>query len=157
MSRRSGVVTAGSGRADADHLTRTTLEIEGGSSPASIAAAIRALQRVPGVLLADMHAASTRAVVAHDGAVDPASFVRAVAGAGIRASIVRETPSFGNASALPGTQFLKMFAASALVVLPLTFAAIFFASAAERQWLLPLFSLSYILIFFVRSAIARRR
>jgi Cu+-exporting ATPase len=151
-------VIAGSGTGGGgDRLTRTTLEIEGGSSPASIAAAIRALQRVPGVLLADMHAASTRAVVAHDGAVDPASFVRAVAAAGIRASIVRDTAAVSRASTLPDAQFLKVFAASALIVLPLTFVAIFFASAAERQWLLPLFSLSYVLIFFVRSAIARRR
>jgi hypothetical protein len=154
MSRRSGIVIAGSG---ADRLTRTTLEIESGSSPAAIAAAIRALQRVPGVLLADMHAASTRAVVAHDGAVDPASFVRAVAGAGIRASIVRDPPAAPNAAALPDARFLKAFAASALLVLPLTFVAVFFADAAERRWLLPLFSLSYIVIFFVRSAIFRRR
>ncbi len=148
---------AGSDPRNSDQLTRTTLEIEGGPSATSISAAIRALQRVPGVLLADMHPASTRAVVAHDGAVDPASFVRAVAGAGIRASIVRDTSPVTGHALLSDARSFKVFAASALMVLPLTFVAIFFASAPERQWLLPLVLLSYALVFFVRRAMTRRR
>jgi hypothetical protein len=56
-----------------DGLTRTTLQIDGTMSPPSVAQVLEALQRVPGVLLAEVNPQNARAVVAHDAAVPAAS------------------------------------------------------------------------------------
>lgn len=69
-------------------LTRTTLQTFGDASAASLAVLVRALQRVPGVLIAELQAAGARVIVMHDSAVPVASFVTAAATAGIRATIV---------------------------------------------------------------------
>jgi hypothetical protein len=66
---------AAPGAGDADILTRTTLQMDEGLSMASIAQLIKALQRVPGVLLAEIAAGSARAIVAHDAAVPGASLL----------------------------------------------------------------------------------
>ncbi len=71
-----------------DHLTRTTLQIDGSLTTPSIAHVLHALHRVPGVLLAEINAVSARAVVAHDSAVTTASLLAAAAGAGVHATIV---------------------------------------------------------------------
>jgi hypothetical protein len=75
-----------------DLLTRTTLQIDGSMSTTSIAHMIQALQRVPGVLLAEVDAVGNRATVAHDAAVPTASFLAAAAGAGVYAGLVVGTP-----------------------------------------------------------------
>jgi len=72
-----------------DSLTRTTLHVDAAAPAALVAAAVRALQRVPGVLLADLDAATARLVVAHDGAVPVASLVAAATQAGVNARIAR--------------------------------------------------------------------
>jgi hypothetical protein len=69
-------------------LTRTILQIEGGLSVASSSQVTRALQRVLGVLLAEVKSGSARATVAHDDAVTTASLLAAAGGAGVRAKIV---------------------------------------------------------------------
>jgi hypothetical protein len=69
-------------------LTRTTLQTFGDASAASLAALVRALQHVPGVLIAELQAAGARVIVMHDSGVPIASFVTAAATAGVRAAIV---------------------------------------------------------------------
>jgi cation transport ATPase len=77
-----------SGFGSADILTRTTLQIDGSPSSASIAKVVAALQRVPGVLLAEANAVTARATVAHDSGVSTAELVAAAFRAGVRADIV---------------------------------------------------------------------
>lgn len=71
-----------------DMLTRTTLELHDVIVPASIAHMIYALQRVPGVLLADLNLTAANVVVAHDSAVSTASLLQAATAAGARVSLV---------------------------------------------------------------------
>jgi hypothetical protein len=74
---------------DGDSLTRTTLQIAGSPSQSALAQIVRALQSVPGVLLADLNPSDARVLVAHDGAVPATALVAAASGAGSNASIVR--------------------------------------------------------------------
>lgn len=76
--------------AGGDSLTRTTLQVSQSISIAEIGDVVRALQRVPGVLLADLNPSSARVTVAHDGAVSTAALVSAAKVAGAHATIVRE-------------------------------------------------------------------
>jgi len=71
-----------------DMLTRTTLQLQDVLPPASIAHLIFALQRVPGVLLADLNLGATSVVVAHDSAVSAASLLSAANATGARATLV---------------------------------------------------------------------
>jgi hypothetical protein len=82
-------VTSGGG----DSLTRTTLHVDGATSAVLVANVVHALQRVPGVLLADLDAATARLVVAHDGAVPVTSLVAAATLAGVNARVVRSGPT----------------------------------------------------------------
>lgn len=70
-----------------DMLTRTTLQLQDVLPPASIAHLIFALQRVPGVLLADLNLGATSVVVAHDSAVSTASLLSAANATGARATL----------------------------------------------------------------------
>jgi hypothetical protein len=92
-------VTSGGG----DSLTRTTLHVDAAASATLVADAVRALQRVPGVLLADLDAATARLVVRHDGAVPVTSLVAAATQAGINAHVVRTGPSRDPGAPLAGT------------------------------------------------------
>ncbi len=76
--------------AGGDSLTRTTLQVSQTISIAAIGDVVRALQRVPGVLLADLNPSSARVTVAHDGAVLTSALVSAAKGAGAHATIVSE-------------------------------------------------------------------
>jgi hypothetical protein len=81
------VIVSGAG---GDSLTRTTLQVSQSISIAAIGDVVRALQRVPGVLLADLNPSSARVTVAHDGAVLTSALVSAAKGAGAHATIVSE-------------------------------------------------------------------
>lgn len=70
-----------------DALTRTTLEIGGTASRASIAGMTYALRHVPGVLLADVNSGGAAVVVAHDGAVSVSALVAAASDAGVVATV----------------------------------------------------------------------
>jgi hypothetical protein len=80
-SRASSAVAA------SDLLTRTTLLFEGAAPVAAIAAAVRALKKVPGVLLAEHDAANAVAFVAHDSGVAAEALLAAAARAGAPAHI----------------------------------------------------------------------
>ena len=143
----------------ADTLTRTTLQIEGGASASSIAAAVRALQRVPGVLLADMLPANTRAIVAHDAAVDAASLVNAVAAAGIRAAIVAPPRAVGRSGGPPvyaSAALVRGIASAIVVFATLTLVNLAVQGGADRRWLLPVASTSLLLFLITRSIGTRR-
>jgi hypothetical protein len=87
-----------------DVLTRTTLRIESAIiSALSLSEMKRALQRVPGVLLAEISGAGDSATVAHDSAVPMTSLVAAVAATGAHATVVAQprTPAVGAGVALP--------------------------------------------------------
>ncbi len=71
-----------------DGLTRTQLHIHD-ATPASIRHVLRALQRVPGVLLAENRKTTSYAIVAHDSAVAEQSLIAAAAVAGSRATVVK--------------------------------------------------------------------
>jgi hypothetical protein len=71
-----------------DMLTRTTLQLHEVMSPTSLAHMIFALQRVPGVLLADLNLGAKSVVVAHDSAVSTASLLTAATATGARATLV---------------------------------------------------------------------
>jgi hypothetical protein len=71
-----------------DVLTRTALQLHEVISPASIAHTIFALQRVPGVLFADLNVGAKSVVVAHDSGVSTASLLTATRASGARATLV---------------------------------------------------------------------
>jgi hypothetical protein len=72
-----------------DSLTRTTMHVDGTLSLPLVAGVVHALQRVPGVLLADLDAGTARLTVAHDGAVPVASLIAAAARAGVTTRVLR--------------------------------------------------------------------
>jgi hypothetical protein len=74
--------------AGGDLLTRTTLRFGGGASPPAIDQAVRALQRVPGVLTVETDAGAASALVAHDIAVPITSLLAAAKLAGAEAKVV---------------------------------------------------------------------
>ncbi len=109
-----------------DMLTRTTLRIESAIvSVPSLSEIKRALQRVPGVLLADISGAGDSATLAHDSAVPMTSLLAAVAATGAHATVVaqpQKTPAVSAGVALPlaavPVQRL-LFVAALVLVLPL--------------------------------------
>ncbi len=84
-----------------DSLTRTTLQIGGSPSQSLISDVIHALQRVPGVLLADVNPVNAQALVAHDGAVPTGALVSAASGVGATATIVADKAAPSEGRLLP--------------------------------------------------------
>jgi len=144
----------------ADLLTRTTLHLGGNPSTLSVAQMIRALQRVPGVLLAEINAADARAIVAHDAAVPGASLVAAAARAGINAAIVSNTPmpsmsvNAGSAVNTIRARRLVIGAVEAFVVLSSMNALL--PKSNENHWLLAVL-LSTTWLLFLASMIVRKK
>ena len=141
-----------------DLLTRTTLQIDASLPAPTIAQAIRALQRVPGVLLAELNSASTQATVAHDCAVTAGSLLAA---AGVQARIVADT----RAPTLDVEKTLQLAAAASLRRFMAVATAVFFGLAVVdllvpdgtvKSWLGPLLIWS-LWLFFIAEAVVRRR
>jgi cation transport ATPase len=146
---------------DTDLLTRTTLQVDGSSAGGSLAQMIRALQRVPGVLLAEVNAATARAVVAHDAAVPATSLIAAAEKAGVHVRIIGDTraPKLADKPGTPlhslGRRQLLIAAAAAFIVL--TIVDLLVPNAAQKHGVL--FALTSLLwaLFLVKSFIRRRR
>jgi Cu+-exporting ATPase len=142
-------------------LTRTILQIEGVLSVASIAQVTRALQRVPGVLLAEVNSGSARATVAHDDAVTAASLLAAAGGAGVRAKIVPDpaTAAPGGGAASPQrpawSEWLPIVVTALFAALALS--AILFPDVAFKHWLVPAMMASLGLALLARSIVRRPR
>jgi Cu+-exporting ATPase len=145
----------------ADLLTRTILQIDGVMSITSIAQVTRALQRVPGVLLAEVNAASARATVAHDDAVTTASLLAAAAGAGVRAEIVAGPPAAaptGGAALEPRlnwNRYLRILTVAGFAAFAVT--GMLVPGVADKHWLLPAVISSLWLVFLAKSIAGRPR
>jgi hypothetical protein len=144
-----------------DLLTRTTLQIDGQMSVPAIELAVRALQRVPGVLVAAMDAAAARVVVSHDAGVPAASLLAAVAGSGLRAKFVCDTraPAIQIQSAL-GTARppnRTLVAVAAAIFVPVAFAVTFIPGLANNHWLMPAAFVTLWALVFAQMLLARRR
>jgi hypothetical protein len=146
--------------AGVDLLTRTTLQIEGVMSAPTIAQLTLALQRVPGVLLAAVDAASARASIAHDSGVPAASLLAAAATAGAMAHVVADTRAPEPAGVAPArlrnrrNRQLLTVAAALFVALAVIDALI--PALAARDGLLVALSLSLWVFFLARSIAAPR-
>jgi hypothetical protein len=145
-----------------DLLTRTTLQLDAGVSADAVREMVRTLQRVPGVLLADL-AASDRAIVAHDAAVPTASLVAAAHRAGVGAHIVADAAS-PTSDGNPGETVLlrqharmrRMVTVTAAVFLALTLIETGITNVAVRH-ILSLVLMTSLWAFFIAEAIIARR
>jgi hypothetical protein len=115
-------------------LTRTTIAVASDLSPPLIAQLVAALQRVPGVLLADWVAASAHAVVAHDAAVPVAALEAAAASTGLKARILSAPPMLPARTAVittaPAMTALRLFTVAVAVLVLLAVAYTF----GPRAW-----------------------
>ncbi len=137
-------------------LTRTTLQIDGATSAPSVESIVRALQRVPGVLLAEMNAASARAVVAHDGAVAPASLLAAVAAAGNRAQIIADTRPVVPVGDGRTLMLVRVAGVATVAFVALTLAEVFLPGNDDKLRVLPLIMSVFWFLFFAQSFVTRR-
>ncbi len=142
-------------------LTRTTLQVDGTLAGDSVTHMIRALQRVPGVLLAEVNGANDGADVAHDAAVPTTSLIAAAQNAGVHVRIVGDTrvPTLAaNQSAslhLLATRQFLIAAVSAFVVL--TIVNLLAPNAAEKHGVLIGLTAVLWAVFLAKSFIAHRR
>jgi copper chaperone CopZ len=142
-----------------DMLTRTTLRIDTAISALSVSELKRALQRVPGVLLAEIDGSAGRATVAHDSAVQMTSLFDAVAANGAHASVVTEprapAVSGGVAPPLAAVPIQRLLLVATLVlVLPLF--GTLNPSLAKNHLLIPIV-LSFVWAVVVARAVFRHR
>jgi hypothetical protein len=148
------------GAGNVDLLTHTTLHMDEGLSMPTIAQLIKALQRVPGVLLAEIAAGSACAIVAHDAAVPGASLLAAAEQAGVHAIIVADTPlpTPSDSPAPPLAEMSNrrrlMYAAALLVLWGLGQAI--FPRLASNHFLLPIL-FSAVWAFVIARAMFKRR
>ncbi len=149
-------ITAGGG----DSLTRTTLQIGNDSTAASIAAVVRALKHVPGVLLADIDPAKDRVVVAHDGAVPAAALVSAATNAGVFATVVGAPPApeLAAASAIPPPRLraFPIIAVMAGIAVALLLAQLLLPESGQKRLLVNSLVLATWIVFFAGVLIRRK-
>ncbi len=146
---------------DAGLLTRTTLQVDGTLAGGSLAQMTRALQRVPGVLLAEVNAANGRADVAHDAAVPATSLIAAAQNAGVHVRIVGDTRAprqlAGNPAAplhsLASRQFLI---AAAAAFIALSVVDLLVPSAAQKHGILIVVTVALWVAFLAKSFMAHR-
>ncbi len=140
-------------------LTRTILQIDAGMSPPTVLRTIAALHRVPGVLLAEVNAANTRAVVAHDAAVSVTSLLAAVDASGAHATVVAGPLDPARASGGSGPRHMRirrLMAVATAVFVPLALIDALLPNTANKAWLLPVF-ISALWLFFFAELFAGRR
>jgi len=150
---------AAPGGGNADMLTRTTLRIDEGLSLPSVAELIKALQHVPGVLLAEIAAGSASAIVAHDAAVPGASLLAAAERAGVRARIVADAQAPGTASALPpaDTTGRRLLTLAAVLLFLWVLGQAVFPRLASNHFLLPVLLSAAWAFVIARTLFKRRR
>ena len=143
-----------------DVLTRTTFQIDGEISTTVSAHLRDVLQRVPGVLLAEIDAAGCRVIVGHDAAVPSKSLETAFTGAGVRANIVADTRATATRidKALPSINFSSrrlLIVLVALIFLP-AFIGSISPSLAKNHFLLPIVLICVWAFFIARATFGRR-
>jgi len=141
---------------DANILTRTTLQVDESLSTLSVAQLVHALQRVPGVLLAEIAAGGARAIVAHDAAVPGASLLAAAEGTGVHAKIVADTrapaPSADRVSPLSDAPMQRVLAIAAALFLGLALGDALIPHLAGNRLVLPIL-LSCVWAFVIGRAV----
>jgi hypothetical protein len=126
-------------------------------SDSGVAQLTRALQRVPGVLLAEVHAATSRAIVAHDSGVPIITLLAAVTHAGAKAKIVAPAVAVAEPARRlrqTGTRQILLVATAAFGMLAIF--NLLVRGGADKHWVLPVLVWS-IGVFYFAAAIARRR
>lgn len=143
-----------------DMLTRTTLQLHDVMTPASIAHMISALQRVPGVLLADLSTTTASVVVAHDSAVSIASLVRAAKETGARVTLVARPAVARDAASKASVREIDIMTMLAVVLGPailLVAIELIDPPLATNHFFLPIFlSIAWTLVF-IRPMFRRQR
>jgi cation transport ATPase len=147
--------------AEADFLTRTTLQIEAGTAQESVEKLVQALRRVPGVLLAELNAAGARVVVAHDAGVPTASLLGAASVLGLRTKVVSDTraPAIRSAAARTAARLPNrnvVFAAAAIIVPVALGLLILVPGLPGNRWALPAVFVGLWAFFFAQMLFRRR-
>jgi hypothetical protein len=121
---------------------------------------IQALQRVSGVLLVEVDAESSRALISHDPAVKTASLLDAVLTAGERATVVAESRTAAIpvvTRSEPRSLRIRYIALAAISLLAsLTVVEFLLPKNPLSRWILPVFTAS-LWVWFLLEAITRRR
>jgi hypothetical protein len=141
---------------DADLLTRTTLAFDERMAAATLGQMVRALQRVPGVLLAELTASDAHLVVAHDAGVPANALVAAAENAGVDVRIVSDTRGpIARAQPQPArNRNLAIAGALAFVALALVDALV--KNQGQKHTILIVLTVSLWAGFFVTSFLRRR-
>jgi len=143
-----------------DMLTRTTLQLHDVTEPATIAHMISGLQRVPGVLFADLNPTTASVVVAHDSAVSIASLVRAAKEKGARVTLVAPPAVAPEATAATSVREIDIMTMLAVVLGPailLVAIELIDPPLATNHYFLPIFlSIAWTLVF-IRPMFGRQR
>jgi len=142
----------------ADLLTRTTLQTDVAESAASVLRLVAALQRVPGVLFAEMTAGTDRAVVAHDPAVDATSLLAAAAASGVHARILCDTRTIApGPGAPPGADIpaRRLATLALLLVFQLALTEALFPNFVSRHLIIPVLLLSLWAFLMTRRILKR--
>jgi copper chaperone CopZ len=145
---------------DTDLLARTTLQVDGSLAEGSIAQMIRALRRVPGVLLADVNAANGRADVAHDAAVPATSLVTAAQNVGVHVSVVRDTRApklAGNVAPLHSLANRQLLVVAAVAFVISTVVDLLLPNVAQKHGILIVLTSSLWAFYLAKSFLAHRR
>jgi hypothetical protein len=144
---------------DRDLLAHTTIQVASDLPKQSIAHLIAALQRVPGVLLADWVPASARAIVAHDAGVPVAALIAAAGGTGLHALVLGAPSSATAATAVadPAStlRLRRFFAAAAIIMFVAAIITTFDPRLASNHLMLPLV-LSGLWAVIIAEAMFRR-
>jgi hypothetical protein len=143
---------------ESDLLTRTTLQFDGTIADATLAPMIRALQRVPGVLLAEVNPATARALVAHDAAVPATSLIAAAQNVGVRVRIVGgATPAAAAGHALSRRSVLgnrRLLVAASLAFLALAIVDALVPNTPPKHWILIVLTAAVWVFFITKSLTA---
>jgi hypothetical protein len=144
-----------------DLLTRTTLQIDGSMSTTSIAHMIQALQRVPGVLLAEVDAVGNRATVAHDAAVPTAALLAAATGVGMHAGLIVGAPALRmNADSemrLKREHIQRHMMIWAAVFVAVSLIEALIPNGPAKHWMLPILMTTFLVSFLVAQAFGAHR
>jgi Cu+-exporting ATPase len=145
-----------------DMLSRTSLTIEGMASGTCVSDVTNALRRVPGVLTVQVEAATARAKVAHDPAVDIASLVAAVARVGYRATKTADDVSCPVIGAVDSSRRRdvgrrRLVAMVGYLVLPLAFLSVLAPNTASIHWVLFALMIPLWVIFFGLPIVGQRK
>ncbi len=146
---------------NADLLTRTTLQVDGGFAGRSLEQMISALQRVPGVLFAEVNAANAGAIVAHDAAVPAASLIAAAQNVGVHVRVVHDTRATNLAGSVGaplhslGNRQLLLVAAVAFVISSIV--DLLIPNLAQKHGILIVLTSSLWAFYLATSLLRRRR